>query len=149
MQTAEAAFMDSPPANAHADSFLGNLQSYWYELKNAPHGQRFRKFYDLRQSSRESGANRAVSIGVGSALLVFGVAIGWLPGPGGFVAILGLALLAQEFRPLASLLDWCERQMGHIWRAFKSLPVLGQGGVITALLAVGVGFMYLAYTAVL
>ena len=39
---------------------------------------------------------------------MIGLAIGWLPGPGGFLAILGLALLGTELRPLARLLDRCE-----------------------------------------
>jgi hypothetical protein len=34
--------------------------------------------------------------------------IGWLPGPGGFLSIVGLALLATEMRPLARLLDRIE-----------------------------------------
>ena len=40
--------------------------------------------------------------------MVIGLGIGWLPGPGGFLAILGLALLGTEMRPLARLLDGCE-----------------------------------------
>ena len=136
-------------AEAKSGSFFDKLKQYWRELKTAPHGRRFRTFYDLRKCARKGNASRILPICFALGLVVFGLAIGWLPGPGGFVAILGLALLAQEFRPLASALDWCERQIGNLWRGFRSLPILGQGGIITALLVLGCGVAYLTFTTVI
>jgi hypothetical protein len=143
----EALPMEDACATAQSGSLKDKLGEYWKQLKEAEHGKRFRRFYDLRQCSRDSQIARAISIGIGVALVAFGLAIGWLPGPGGFVAILGLAMLAQEFRPLASLLDWCERVIGSLWRNFRSLSLFGQSSIITALLAIGIGFAYLTYTA--
>lgn len=124
-------------------SFWGSLKQNWRQLKDAPSGRRFRAFYDTRQENRDSQGTRLLSVGGGIALVVLGAGVGWLPGPGGFVAILGLALLAQEFRPLASALDWIERQLVALWKAFRSLPILSQGGIATALLLIGLGFAYL------
>ena len=141
--------MPSTTAGEHKGSLFDSLKKYWTELKEAPSGERFRTFYDVRQETRQSPAARIVSITIGIVLVLLGLSIGWLPGPGGFVAILGLALLAQEFRPLAALIDATERLIVRTWKAFRDLPTLGQGGIITALLCLGVGFAYLTYTTVL
>lgn len=141
--------MPSSTSNKRPGSPLGALKKYWHELKEAPSGERFRNFYDVRQETRQSPAARIVSITIGIVLVLLGLSIGWLPGPGGFVAIIGLALLAQEFRPLAALIDATERLIVRTWKAFRDLPTLGQGGIITAILCLGVGFAYLTYTTVL
>lgn len=122
------------------------LRQYWTKLKEAEHGERFRAFYDFRKANRDSKAARVATVGVGAVLVVGGAGIGWLPGPGGFVAILGLALLAQEFRPLAAALDWTERQIVRVWRGFRGLSVASQGGIVTLVLAVSAGAVYVLYT---
>lgn len=48
--------------------------------------------------------------------MVVGLVIGWLPGPGGFLSIVGLAILAQEMPIVAKALDGCEvkiRRLGQ------------------------------------
>jgi len=138
--------MDQDKAGARDDqseSLWGTLRQNWRELKDAPSGERFRAFYDKRQENRDGQGTRLLSVGGGIALVVLGAGVGWLPGPGGFVAILGLALLAQEFRPLASALDWVERKLIDLWKGFRSLPLISQGSIATALLLVGLGFAYL------
>ena len=130
-------------------SFRSKLKQNWRELKDAPSGERFRAFYDKRQENRESQGTRLLSVGGGIALVTLGAGVGWLPGPGGFLAILGLALLAQEFRPLASALDWVERKLIALWKAFRALPILSQGGIATALLLIGLGFAYLTFDRIL
>lgn len=53
-------------------------------------------------------------------LIAIGLLIGWLPGPGGVLAIIGLALLATQFRWVAICLDWIELMMRRIFRALFS-----------------------------
>ncbi len=152
MCSGDAASMEqgkSGERTGQSESFWGTLKQYWSELREAPSGERFRAFYDHRQENRSGQGMRLLSVGGGIALVAFGAGIGWLPGPGGFVAILGLALLSQEFRPLAWALDWIERKLVTLWRAFRSLSVLGQGGIATALLLIGLGFVYLTYETIL
>jgi hypothetical protein len=85
------------------------LYRYWRKARRGHPGRRFRDLYDYRHRRRtHSGPSRWFGVGGGIALVVVGLAIGWLPGPGGFLAILGLALLGTEMRPLARLLDRCE-----------------------------------------
>jgi uncharacterized protein (TIGR02611 family) len=89
---------------------LDTIRGNWRQLKNGKPGQRFRDFHEARRKRREDGFSleRVLVLSGGFLLLVGGLAIGWLPGPGGFVSIFGAALLATEFRPLARLLDWAE-----------------------------------------
>jgi hypothetical protein len=52
---------------------------------------------------------------VAIVLIGGGLAIGWLPGPGGFIAIFGLAIVAMEFRVMAVILDRLERLGRDAW----------------------------------
>ncbi|MEO8268533.1 MAG: PGPGW domain-containing protein [Aureliella sp.] len=55
------------------------------------------------------------------ALIVIGIAIGWLPGPGGFLAIIGLALIAQEVPWIADVLDATEIGIRRFIRSCKRI----------------------------
>lgn len=128
------------------ESLFGAMRAYWNGLRDAPSGRRFRCVYDLRQHIRRRHLARIVSVAAGSLLVLFGLGIGWLPGPGGFVAILGLALLAQEFRPLAALLDHFERGLVGMWRGFRDLSYPTQGGVVALSAFLSLALFYAAYT---
>lgn len=121
------------------------LGDYWRRIKAGGHGTRFVAFYDYRQAHRKSLRSKIVTIFIGASLAIFGASIGWMPGPGGFVGIIGLALLAQEFRPLAVLLDKIEIAFVHMWRGFRSLSPVAQSGVVLMLFALSAGVGYFAY----
>lgn len=93
------------------------IRKSWNKLKQAEPGRRFREFHDYRKKRRQHHTSiwHIVPVGTGLLLLIGGLAIGWLPGPGGFIAIFGVALLATEFRFLARALDWSEIQFRRIW----------------------------------
>lgn len=80
------------------------------ELLMGRPGRRFVRFFEARQRRRAGGSSgkRALRISVGILLLIVGLAIGWLPGPGGFLGVVGAALLSTELRPVARLLDRAE-----------------------------------------
>lgn len=94
-------------------------------LRNAQPGHRFRSYVDERRKRMEnkSGPARLAIPAIGLALIVVGLAIGWLPGPGGFVAIIGLALIAQEVPWVADLMDRSELLLRQLWRFVKRLFV--------------------------
>lgn len=79
-------------------------------LRDGDPGKRFRDYVDERRERRGTkwSAGRVASFTIGIALMFFGLGIGWLPGPGGFLAIVGLALVAQEIPVLADMLDCAE-----------------------------------------
>jgi hypothetical protein len=94
-----------------------SLKDYWQRLKSEVPGRRFRRFYDFRKKNGSRHVMSSfLSISTGLGLVVGGLAIGWLPGPGGFIAIIGLALLSQEFRPMARLLDRLELATHRLYR---------------------------------
>lgn len=79
-------------------------------LRDGVPGKRFRDYVDERRERRGTkwSAGRVASFTIGITLMFFGLGIGWLPGPGGFLAIVGLALVAQEIPVLADFLDCTE-----------------------------------------
>lgn len=130
---------------------LESLKQDWQSLKGGEPGNRFRAFYDYRASRRPPGfsISRALTILFGLVLTVGGASIGWLPGPGGFVAIFGLALLAQEFRPMAVALDWCEVQLRELWswcvRAWTRMSGTAQVAAAMTALVTSVSLAFAAY----
>lgn len=79
-------------------------------LRSGPPGERFLQYVEERRERRGTkwSAGRIISFSVGMTLIVVGLGIGWLPGPGGFLAIVGLGLIAQEFPFIAKVLDRIE-----------------------------------------
>ncbi len=62
----------------------------------APLGERFRLARE-RYPWLEPVRKTLVTM-LGVLLILGGLAIGWLPGPGGFIAFFGIAILAGEYR---------------------------------------------------
>ncbi len=125
------------------------------QLQRGEPGSRFSHFYEFRQSRRAPGfsVSRMLTIFLGLALTIGGASIGWLPGPGGFVAIFGLALLAQEFRPMAKALDWCEPKLRALWqwvvRTWRRLSSSGRVAVAMIIVLTGASVGYAAYSLLL
>jgi hypothetical protein len=125
------------------------------QLKCGEPGSRFCDFYEFRKRHRRPGFSpaRALTIFFGLALVIGGASIGWLPGPGGFVAIFGLALLAQEFRPMAVVLDWIEPKLHTLWRAlvriWRRMSATSRVALATMVVLTGVSAGYAAYTILL
>jgi hypothetical protein len=130
---------------------LESLKDDWRCLRKSEPGKRFVEFYDYRASRRDPGfsVSRALTILFGLALTIGGASIGWLPGPGGFVAIFGLALLAQEFRPMAVALDWCEIKLRALWqwcvRVWRRMSGTARIAVAMTALVTSVSIAFAAY----
>jgi hypothetical protein len=97
---------------------MSGLKEDWRRLKRGKSGSRFVDFHRFR-CERWAGKwplERILMIALGGFLFVGGLAIGWLPGPGGFVAVIGAAMLGVEFLPIAKALDWSEVRARDAWR---------------------------------
>ena len=57
----------------------------------------------------------------GTALIVVGLAIGWLPGPGGFLAFVGLAMIAIEIPCAARALDVGEVKLRAVYNILRNM----------------------------
>lgn len=104
---------------------LRQTRKIWRLLKASRSGERFQALYRFRKRKNRSGytLSEFLMTLLGCFLMVFGLAIGWLPGPGGFVGIIGLAIVAQQFHWIAKLLDATERFAICCWNKVKSLFV--------------------------
>ncbi len=102
---------------------FATLKHYYKVLRDGRPGRRFRDYIDERRKGRSGSLTigRIVSFLIGFALIVAGLGIGWLPGPGGFLAIIGLALIAQEIPWIAAALDVIELQIRSLIRSSKRL----------------------------
>jgi hypothetical protein len=94
---------------------MATIRQYATRLKHGEPGRRFVDLYEFRRTDPPSTAVR-VGLWLAAILLIAGgAAIGWLPGPGGFIAIFGLAIVAMEFRFMAVILDRLERLGRNAW----------------------------------
>jgi len=106
----------------------------WRTLRYGTPGRRFYDFHHARSERRGEGwpLERILTLAVGIVVLLGGLAIGWLPGPGGFVGIIGAALLGAESLRVAKLMDRLELRLRDAWR-FVRHRVLGrlseEGGI--------------------
>jgi hypothetical protein len=90
--------------------FRNLLKKDLQKLREAPPGRRFRDFrrYKKEERSKLKSSLKFASIGLAIFLFAFGLAIGWLPGPGGFLALFGLAMLIPYIPGIAPLMDHSE-----------------------------------------
>ncbi|YCM46792.1 PGPGW domain-containing protein (plasmid) [Verrucomicrobiaceae bacterium 227] len=99
---------------------MSTIKKYFKKLKSGKPGQRFKEFHEYRNEHRKKSDlhSRALTASVGVILTIFGIAVGWLPGPGGVIGIFGLAILSTELKPLAIWLDALE---GGLYKILVSL----------------------------
>lgn len=94
---------------------MATIRQYATQLEDGEPGRRFRDLYEFRQAHPPRTLLRVGLWLAALVLIVGGAAIGWLPGPGGFIAIFGLAIVGMEFRFMAVLLDLVERTGRNLW----------------------------------
>lgn len=120
----------------------------WKEFKSSRPGHRFRDRYERRQKQAGKGFNwhRFLNVGGGVIVVLLGLVLMPAPGPGGLVAVVGLALLGSEFLGLAKFLDWAEvkgrRMIKRILSWWRRAGALQRTSVIATvcMLAAGAAF---------
>jgi len=102
-------------------SILRTIIDDYRTLRNDCPGRRFRNSVDKRRGERGGriSVGRVFGFAVGLTLIVVGLGVGWLPGPGGFLAIVGLAMIAIEIPIIADTLDRLELLCRRIIRSVK------------------------------
>lgn len=94
---------------------MASIRQYARRMKAGRPGHRFLDLYEFRRKDPPAPAVRVGLWLVAIILIGGGLAVGWLPGPGGFIAIFGLAIVAMEFRVVAVTLDRLERLGRDAW----------------------------------
>ena len=127
------------------------MRKNWREFQDDEPGQRFRDRYD-RNQQRERGrfdTGRLVNLTVGPVLVIFSVFFGWAPGPGMLTLVIGLSMVASEFRPAALFLDWSEVELRRLWRFIQAVWAVSSPGervlILLALVASVVALAYAVY----
>ena len=80
------------------------LRKQWHVFRADPAGERFQRRY-RRNTARAGMVRKFAIIGGGVVLLLIGIALLVLPGPGLLLMLLGAGLIAEESSIAARLLD--------------------------------------------
>jgi hypothetical protein len=95
-------------------SMLDYVKRQFRELKASPPGRRFQELYRRRQNVGRM--RKPLVIAGGLALIVIGIVLLVIPGPGTIFLVGGVALTAQELLCVARALDWLELRGRKWWR---------------------------------
>lgn len=111
---------------------IERVKKSWRLFASSRPGHRFRDRYRLHQKKRRGSLDpvRLLYIFGGLALIVVSAFVGWLPVFGLGTIFLGLGLIAGEFKPAATLMDWLEpkarKLFRPVWHLFLKLPTWAQ-----------------------
>lgn len=128
-------------------SLYQEMRREWRLFRDDRVGHRFRD----HQARLKNGSlrMRAVSMLFGLVLLVAGVVLCFIPGPGVPVLVFGIALLAGESRVVATLLDRAEppvRRAAHrAGRWWRGLPLMAHIALLALAVAAGAALSYGAW----
>jgi uncharacterized membrane protein YbaN (DUF454 family) len=122
----------------------------WRRFRDDEPGCRFTNYRD-RLHQHGSRTLRACGIACGLVLVVAGIAMCFLPGPGALTILLGLAMFGGESRRLAGWLDrlepWLRDRLEASKRWWRARSVVTRGALVACLL-VATGFAMRGWWAV-
>lgn len=127
-----------PGRNQAAGSLRTRYRQQWNALKKSAPGHRFQERYER---NREDGnlTGRIARTLLGGALVIAGLTLMVIPGPGLPVLVVGAGLLATDSKPAAKLLDWVELKIRPVsvpvtcWLAKHWLPLPRSARIAIAL----------------
>ncbi|HEY0233384.1 MAG TPA: PGPGW domain-containing protein [Dokdonella sp.] len=98
-----------------------HLRNQWRSFRSQPAGERFQQRY--RQRATRSGALRKAAVMVaGVVLILLGIAMIVLPGPGLLAIVFGAGLVAEESLFAARMLDRVERALRRRLDCWRRAP---------------------------
>jgi hypothetical protein len=98
---------------------LDGLKRRWRRLKAGQPGARFHRQYRENRESRKSGLQRWGAVAAGAGMILLGVILLFIPGPGLLFIAAGGAVLARESQVLARVMDWGEVRGRRLWRRVR------------------------------
>jgi uncharacterized protein (TIGR02611 family) len=126
-----------------------NIKRRWESVKRGEPGHRFQDEYDKRHGENSSRAKKIGMLVVGAIVLVAGIILMPAPGPGILIVAIGGAMLAQESRIGARILDAAEVRGRALiqWArgVWERAPLAGKVAIALVALNVAAGALYLAY----
>ena len=86
----------------------------WEDLKQASPGERFQRVYRHRRNSGHGITRKTLSLVLGVVLILAGVVLLFIPGPGLLIMAIGGVLIARRSLAAARILDRTELQLRKI-----------------------------------
>jgi hypothetical protein len=124
---------------------LAEVKEEWRRFRDDSPGERFRKHRE--RMKRKSKKHAAVATALGVLLLVSGVVLLFMPGPGLLLIVFGLALVGSHVKRVADAMDRAEpalrdrgRRIARWWRHLSrgsKAGVVVAGAAVTTLALVG------------
>ncbi len=120
----------------------------WQEFRRSQPGDRFQERYKRRQQTTRGAFDprNLLYLGGGVAIIIVGVLLAPIPGPGGIIGFVGLAMIGSIFLPVARALDWGElrargivRWAGDVWQVLP-LGMKVVIGLLAAIIVVTAGY---------
>lgn len=98
-------------------AMIREMKKNWEHFKESEPGGRFKERYERRQEDERGWADpkRLFNVILGSVLVVGSAFFGWAPGPGMLTFVIGLGMIAGEFRFAARFLHWSEIHGRRFW----------------------------------
>jgi uncharacterized protein (TIGR02611 family) len=128
---------------------IKGLKQRWESLKSGKPGKRFQDEYDKRNDENTSRARKIGMLVAGAAVLVAGIILMPAPGPGILIVAIGAAMLSQESKLAARILDGAEVKGRALiqWAlgVWKAAPMAGKIAIAVVALLLTAGALYLAY----
>src|SRR5829696_5346117 len=129
---------------------MERIRERWHLFATGRAGLRFRERYRLHQSRRNRRGPfdvvRLFYIVGGIVLVLVSALFGWLPVLGWGTAILGFAMIAGEFYPVARLMDRLESEARIIFRPLgKKLATLPAWAQLSVSLGIALATFTLVY----
>jgi hypothetical protein len=94
------------------------LKQKWHDLIKRRPGRRFEERYEQNREQGAGGA-RTIKLAAGTLLIAAGIVLLLIPGPGSLLILVGAALLAEESRVVARMLDRGEVAGRKVWSRFS------------------------------
>jgi uncharacterized protein (TIGR02611 family) len=134
-------------------SLLKRIKEDWRLLRDARPGERFQRLYRKRKSSEKSRLTRVAVLAVGVLIVLAGIVLLPVAGPGTLVILAGAALLARESRVAARALDNGEirtrKLLGAILKFWRRAPFHIRAGVALGAVALLASTGFVVYMLVL
>lgn len=138
-----------------APVMLSKLKRQWGEIRMGKPGHRFRAQFERNERAKagKSFLRRWMMLFVAAMVLMIGIVLLFIPGPGIPFVILGASMLAEQFRPAANALDSLEVQLrkmarrGRGWWHQSSISTKGASAllVVATIGSVGYGAFHVVF----
>ena len=143
--------LDEPYRGHECGYMIEKIRESLQSFKESEPGHRFKDRYHRRQQSKSDRFDLGVVVCVLGGILIVRGGSGAVPGPGPgwLIVLLGLGLVAGEFRPIAHFMDWAEVRLRRLarWAAgvWTSSPPAVKALIILAILVCAAALGYGAY----